>query len=86
MDLVSHVAVRARNSNLLFATCYDSATFEKLRGLKGKTVELQINSAGDVLSSESSGSKKADAVKTVAPSKAKMARAKPTLQPLRLKN
>jgi alpha-glucan,water dikinase len=54
VDLVSHVAVRARNANLLFATCYDRASFDKLKALKGKPAELKITAAGDVLFAEAS--------------------------------
>jgi alpha-glucan,water dikinase len=52
VDLVSHVAVRARNANLLFATCYDQSSFEKLRAMKGRAAELKITPAGDVLFAE----------------------------------
>jgi len=52
VDLVSHVAVRARNASLLFATCYDRACFERLRSMKGRVVELKVSTAGDVLFAE----------------------------------
>src|SRR5437667_3928079 len=52
VDLVSHVAVRARNASLLFATCYDRACFERLQAMKGRVVELKVNAAGDVLFAE----------------------------------
>ncbi len=86
VDLVSHVAVRARNANLLFATCYDRASFDRLRAMKGKLIELKVNAAGDVLIAESLGAaQKSSAAQTpTAPAK-KIPRAKPTLQPLRLK-
>jgi len=48
VDLVSHVAVRARNANLLFATCFDADTFAKLKELDGSRVELTVTGAGDV--------------------------------------
>ncbi len=86
VDLVSHVAVRARNSNLLFATCYDRACFDRLRGMMGKVVELKVNAAGDVLFAESLGAtQKSNVVRAAAAAPKKVGRAKPTLQPLRLK-
>ena len=86
VDLVSHVAVRARNASLLFATCYDRASFDRLRGMKGKIVELKVNTAGDVLFAESLGSApKTSAVQIAATPLKNIARAKPTLQPIRLK-
>jgi alpha-glucan,water dikinase len=52
VDLVSHVAVRARNASLLFATCYDRGCFERLQAMKGRVVELKVSPAGDVLFAE----------------------------------
>ncbi|WP_420265232.1 phosphohistidine-like domain-containing protein [Candidatus Magnetominusculus dajiuhuensis] len=51
-DIVSHVAVRARNARVLFATCYDSKTLESLRALSGRYVSLTITSAGGVAFNE----------------------------------
>jgi alpha-glucan, water dikinase len=51
-DIVSHVAVRARNANLLFASCHDRETFERLKSLRGHFLELIVNPAGDVVSKE----------------------------------
>jgi alpha-glucan,water dikinase len=48
VDLVSHVAVRARNAGLLFATCFDAATFAELKRQEGQHIELTLTSAGDV--------------------------------------
>jgi alpha-glucan,water dikinase len=47
-DIVSHVAVRARNAGLLFASCYDSETFNRLKGLQGRAVRVQVSPSGDV--------------------------------------
>ena len=49
VDLVSHVAIRARNSSLLFATCYDRSTLQHLKSLKGCSVALSVNASGDVI-------------------------------------
>jgi alpha-glucan,water dikinase len=87
VDLVSHVAVRARNASLLFATCYDRASFDRLRGMKGKIIELKINAAGDVLVAESLGTaQKTGTAQTAATPLKNINRAKPTLQPLRMKD
>lgn len=51
-DIVSHVAVRARNAGLLFATCYDRDTFERLKALRGRPVQAQASPTGDVVMSE----------------------------------
>ena len=87
VDLVSHVAVRARNANLLFATCYDRACFDKLRAMSGKVIELKVSAAGDVLFAEAPrATPKTGVVKTTATATKQIARAKPTLQSLRLKD
>ncbi len=47
-DLVSHVAVRARNTRVLFATCYDDKLYQQLKALQGKQLALDVTAAGDV--------------------------------------
>jgi alpha-glucan,water dikinase len=49
---VSHVAVRARNAGLLFASCYDADTLNRLKKLRGRHVRVRVNPAGDVLVEE----------------------------------
>jgi len=51
-DIVSHVAVRARNSRILFAACYDQDCLEKLRSLKGRVISLSVDAAQDVVFEE----------------------------------
>jgi alpha-glucan,water dikinase len=51
-DIVSHVAVRARNNQVLFAACHDAELLDKLKALQGRHVELAINASGDVLIQE----------------------------------
>jgi alpha-glucan,water dikinase len=46
-DIVSHVAVRARNSALLFAVCYDEECLEKLRSAEGRTLTLSVTNTGE---------------------------------------
>jgi len=52
IDIVSHVAVRARNANVLFASCHDAETLQRLRSLRGHHLRLEINPAGDVIVEE----------------------------------
>jgi alpha-glucan, water dikinase len=47
-DLVSHVAVRARNARVLFATCFEPEAYRHLKELKDKTVSLRVTPGGDV--------------------------------------
>jgi alpha-glucan,water dikinase len=47
-DLVSHVAVRARNGQVLFATCYDSEPYQALKGLRGTYIALEVGVGGEV--------------------------------------
>ncbi len=48
-DIVSHVAVRARNAHLLFATCYDNETINHIKSLKGQFINLRVDTSGDVI-------------------------------------
>jgi len=52
-DIVSHVAIRARNAKVLFATCYDSDTIAQLKSIRGHWLQLSVNVAGDVVFEES---------------------------------
>ena len=52
-DIVSHVAVRARNSNVLFAACLDPEQFRQLKGFRGHQVEVEVEPSGDVRVRES---------------------------------
>ncbi len=47
-DLVSHVAVRARNAGVLFATCFDTEEYERLKESAGKSLALRVTPGGDV--------------------------------------
>jgi alpha-glucan,water dikinase len=47
-DLVSHLAVRARNAGTLLATCFEPETYERLKALQGKAVSLRVTPGGDV--------------------------------------
>jgi alpha-glucan,water dikinase len=47
-DLVSHLAVRARNAHVLFATCFEADTYQALKDLAGKTITLRVTPGGDL--------------------------------------
>jgi alpha-glucan,water dikinase len=53
-DIVSHVAIRARNGRVLLASCYDTEILQTLRGLKGRWLSVQTTADGDVVFAESS--------------------------------
>ncbi len=60
-DIVSHVAIRARNARVLFATCYDSDTITQLKSLRGHRLRLSVNATGDVVFEEGREAEKKDA-------------------------
>ena len=43
LDVLSHAAVRARNSSVLLVTCSDPAALQGLRALAGRNVELTLS-------------------------------------------
>ncbi|MBV9123703.1 MAG: hypothetical protein JO112_10135, partial [Planctomycetes bacterium] len=47
-DLVSHVAVRARNARVLFATCFEPQTYQQLKARKDGILSLRVTPGGDV--------------------------------------
>jgi alpha-glucan,water dikinase len=47
-DILSHVAIRARNAHVLFAACYDTGIIEHLKSLSGHSLKLNVKAAGDV--------------------------------------
>ncbi|MBF0516213.1 MAG: hypothetical protein HQK97_03700 [Nitrospirae bacterium] len=51
-DIVSHVAVRARNAHVLFATCYDATILDALKSLAGRYCSLTITQSGGVAFNE----------------------------------
>lgn len=52
VDIVSHLAIRARNAGLLFAVCYDADQIERLKAMEGRAVRLSVSPGGDVLAEE----------------------------------
>jgi len=55
VDVLSHLAIRARNGRVLFATCYHQETTERLRSLEGQQIRLTIDEAGDVMIEKGEG-------------------------------
>ncbi|HWW00827.1 MAG TPA: PEP/pyruvate-binding domain-containing protein [Candidatus Acidoferrum sp.] len=53
VDIVSHVAVRARNAKVLFASCHNAELLQHLKSLRGRYVQLEVSPAGDVTAVES---------------------------------
>ena len=51
-DIVSHVAIRARNAHVLLATCYDQDIIEQLKSFSGHWLKLSVDAAGDVVFEE----------------------------------
>ena len=75
IDIVSHVAVRARNANVLFASCHDAETLQRLKSLRGHHLRLEVNPAGDVIVEEIAAEVSAE------PPRARLAR--PSMTPRR---
>lgn len=48
VDVVSHVAIRARNQGILLATCYDEKILEDLKSSAGKFMCVEPTSSGQV--------------------------------------
>ncbi|MEW6382192.1 MAG: PEP/pyruvate-binding domain-containing protein [bacterium] len=51
-DIVSHVAIRARNARVLFATCYEPEIVKRLKSLKGQVIQLKVDTCGEVMIEE----------------------------------
>ena len=49
VDLVSHVAVRARNTGLVMVTVHDPAQYDGFRALRDASVGLRVTPSGDVV-------------------------------------
>jgi alpha-glucan, water dikinase len=54
VDVVSHLAIRARNAGLLFATCYDQDELTRFKSMKGRWINFAVDAAGTVLANEAS--------------------------------
>ncbi|KAF5194960.1 Alpha-glucan water dikinase protein [Thalictrum thalictroides] len=49
-DVLSHVSVRARNSKVCFATCFDQSILRNLKLKEGKMISIKLRSANLVIS------------------------------------
>ncbi|KAI9097467.1 hypothetical protein K1719_025238 [Acacia pycnantha] len=49
-DVLSHISIRARNSKVCFATCFDKNTFQDLKSKEGKAISIKIKSTNLVIS------------------------------------
>lgn len=66
-DLVSHVAVRARNVPVLFATCFDQSVYDKIKKLQDHGVALNVTPGGDVVVEEAAPGSEKQAAERKAP-------------------
>jgi len=48
VDVLSHLAIRSRNTRVPFASCYDPDEFGRLRGLEGRLVGVDVHPSGRV--------------------------------------
>ncbi|MDA8169648.1 MAG: hypothetical protein M0Z59_08145 [Nitrospiraceae bacterium] len=53
VDSLSHLAIRARNSGVLFATCFDPAKLEELKSYRGRLLRVEALGASGVSFAES---------------------------------
>ncbi|HEY3323796.1 MAG TPA: PEP/pyruvate-binding domain-containing protein [Planctomycetota bacterium] len=51
-DLVSHIAVRARNAGVLLVSCYEAAAYNNVRGLLDRWVQIKINADESIEATE----------------------------------
>ncbi|XP_010520833.1 PREDICTED: alpha-glucan water dikinase 2 isoform X2 [Tarenaya hassleriana] len=49
-DVLSHVSIRARNSKICFATCFDQHVFWKLKSKEGRAISIHTKSTDLVIS------------------------------------
>jgi alpha-glucan,water dikinase len=52
IDILAHLSVRARNAGILFATCYDTKTVDRIKSFTGKMMRMSSNAAGEVVFAE----------------------------------
>lgn len=53
-DVLAHVSIRARNSKVLFASCFDQNIFSDLKLKEGKAVSIRLNSTSLIITDTSS--------------------------------
>ncbi|GAQ90596.1 Carbohydrate-Binding Module Family 45 protein [Klebsormidium nitens] len=67
-DVLSHVAIRARNQGCLLATAFDADELEQIRTLDGKFVSATVDAKGSVIVSEAKASSNGAVAKRAASS------------------
>nr|XP_043613595.1 alpha-glucan water dikinase, chloroplastic-like [Erigeron canadensis]XP_043613596.1 alpha-glucan water dikinase, chloroplastic-like [Erigeron canadensis]XP_043613597.1 alpha-glucan water dikinase, chloroplastic-like [Erigeron canadensis] len=68
-DVLSHVSVRARNSKVCFATCFDTGILDDLRAKEGKLLQLKPTSSDITYSEVQEGDlKRSNKLEEVGPS------------------
>ncbi|CAN8325774.1 unnamed protein product [Cochlearia groenlandica] len=50
IDVLSHVSIRARNSKICFATCFDQNVIQNLKSKEGRAISIHTKSTGLVIS------------------------------------
>ncbi|EOA18356.1 hypothetical protein CARUB_v10006877mg [Capsella rubella] len=50
IDILSHVSIRARNSKICFATCFDQNVFRNLKSKEGRAISIHTKSTGLLIS------------------------------------
>jgi alpha-glucan,water dikinase len=53
VDVLSHLAIRARNAGVLFAVCHEPMIMDGLKALEGRTLKLVVEASGDLAFDES---------------------------------
>ncbi|KAJ7518030.1 hypothetical protein O6H91_21G052000 [Diphasiastrum complanatum] len=49
IDILSHVAIRARNNQVLLASCFDGAIFDELKSKEGESLHLKVDTSGQLV-------------------------------------
>ncbi|MDA8084717.1 MAG: hypothetical protein M0024_13750 [Nitrospiraceae bacterium] len=52
IDILAHLSVRSRNAGVVFATCYDQGIIDRMKSLRGKSIRLGVNPAGEIVLEE----------------------------------
>ena len=61
-DLLSHVAVRARNAPVLFASCFDGSIYGRLKAFANQLLRFEVSATGEVIFQEAGDSVLSEAI------------------------
>ncbi len=53
IDSLSHLAIRARNAGILFASCYDSDMINQLKAFSGRILKMRVGGTNNIIFEES---------------------------------